>query len=169
MGLHQGTAAGAHRTPIGFNLVFSDILDLFLSEGLRCSGHLHFSLFPLSIHFRFFNDDNDPSFACHNYHIQARLAYSVARLPFSSSAWFFRISVVGDCFLFFNFASASRMQDMFWVPFLAIGHRSPMGANRLCHATFCSPYWARYSFLSSSANFSGMGTGIRMILRYQDN
>jgi hypothetical protein len=138
MGLHQGTAAGAHRTPIGFNLVFSDILDLFLSEGLRCSGHLHFSLFPLSIHFRFFNDDNDPSFACHNYHIQARLAYSVARLPFSSSAWFFRISVVGDCFLFFNFASASRMQDMFWVPFFSdwssFTHRGKQVVS--CHLLF---------------------------------
>jgi hypothetical protein len=139
--IREGTAAGAHRIPIGYNLVFSDILDLFLSERLRCCGHLHFFLFPLSMYFRFFNDDNDPSFACHNYHIQARLAYSVVRLLFFSRVVLSH-QHCGRFTLFFNFASASRMQDMFLglgsLFFLAIGRRSPMGGRQVvsCHLLF---------------------------------
>jgi hypothetical protein len=101
MGLHQGTAAGAHRNPIGYNLVFSDILDLFLSEGLHCSGHLHLSLFPLS--YIFASSTSTTTLALQATITIPKLGWLTPLLACIFLPWFFRISVVGDSLCFFQF------------------------------------------------------------------
>jgi hypothetical protein len=111
------------------------------------------------LHFRFFNVNNDPSFASHNYYTQTRLAYSVARLHFSSVV--LSHQRCGRFTLFFSISLRHRAcRTCFWVPFfLAIGRRSPMGAQQVvsCHL-FVPRIGLIASFLSSICNFPGMGT-----------
>jgi hypothetical protein len=110
------------------------------------------------LHFRFFNVNNDPSFASHNYYTQTRLAYSVARLHFSSVV--LSHQRCGRFTLFFQFRfGIAHAGHVFGSPFLAIGRRSPMGAQQVvsCHL-FVPRIGLIASFLSSICNFPGMGT-----------
>jgi hypothetical protein len=107
MGLHEGWVAGAHHISFGCNLVFSDILDLFLFRRASLLRSLASFSCLLCQYLSILNDDTNPS-------LHAITGSGLGWL-FLLIASFFRVPSHQRCgrIICFHFASATRMQDIF--------------------------------------------------------